>query len=110
LIVALTKLSRLFVFNFYLFDINQNVAYFKMAAHVHPIGADLIAAILKANSMPAPPAPTTYDILRLPLYKTYAEHTANHLAVQKEINSTRRPCTCVGRTDAIAREFTLLVV
>jgi hypothetical protein len=75
-------------------------------AHNHPVGMMLIADILTAN---ADPNANTYDVLRLPLYKSYDEHNENHQNIQNEISNANNPCTCPGQAAALAGEQYLTI-
>lgn len=85
-------------------------------AHAHPAGVKLIADIIwaagapvgtpdYANGAPGLPNRTAYDVLRLPMYKTWAQHQANYLATVEELNP--QTCTCQNRLLALNRELRL---
>lgn len=77
-----------------------------MAAHGHAKGVKLIADIMAGAALENG---TAYDTLRLPLYKTWEEHATNYAAIRAELNPAavrrRAACTCPGRAEVMAREF-----
>ena len=56
-----------------------------------------------ANVARGLPNRTAYDVLRLPMYKTWAQHQANYLAIVEELNP--QTCTCQNRLLALNREL-----
>jgi len=81
-------------------------------AHAHPVGVKLVADLIWAagapigtpnypNGAPGLPNRTAYDVLRLPMYKTLAQHQANYLAIVEELNP--QTCTCQNRVLALNR-------
>ncbi|KAF4636256.1 hypothetical protein G7Y89_g1823 [Cudoniella acicularis] len=64
--------------------------------HSHPRGRHLIQCILKASQEPGH---TAYDIMRLPMYKTWQEHIDNHDAIQEELHPN--DCSCENRAQAL---------
>ncbi|PVH73502.1 hypothetical protein DL98DRAFT_607288 [Cadophora sp. DSE1049] len=76
-----------------------------MAAVVCPVrghvaGRHIIREIMRVQGIPQFPA---YDVLRLPMYKTWEQHEDNHDLLAAELAGIG--CTCPNRANALAGEI-----